>query len=72
MAKGLTVSVAAFGVTDEAAVTSAIRRTELEIGLIGILINNASMQFRTPLEDFPLEKWRELILHVDGGITSVL
>jgi gluconate 5-dehydrogenase len=60
-AKGLAVAVAAFDVTDEAAVTSGIGRIEADIGAIGILVNNAGMQFRTALEDFPLEKWRELM-----------
>lgn len=60
-AKGLKVAVAAFDVTDEVAVASAIARIEKEQGPIGILVNNAGMQFRTPLEDYPAEKWRELM-----------
>ncbi len=60
-AKGLTVSVAAFDVTDEAAVTAGIDTITREFGGIGILVNNAGMQFRTTLEDYPLEKWRELM-----------
>jgi gluconate 5-dehydrogenase len=31
------------------------------LGRIDILVNNAGMQFRAPLEDFPLEKWRDLM-----------
>jgi gluconate 5-dehydrogenase len=60
-AKGLSVSVAAFDVTDETAVTEAISGIERDIGAIDILFNNAGMQFRTPLEDYPLAKWRELM-----------
>jgi gluconate 5-dehydrogenase len=60
-ARCVSASVAAFDVTDENAVTVAIQRIEQDIGPIGILVNNAGMQFRTPLEDFPLEKWRELM-----------
>jgi gluconate 5-dehydrogenase len=60
-AKGLTVSVAVFDVTDEQAVAQGVQRIEQETGPIDILVNNAGMQFRTPLEDFPLEKWRELM-----------
>jgi gluconate 5-dehydrogenase len=59
--KGLRVSVAAFDVTNEAAVTAGIQRIEQDIGPLDILVNNAGMQFRTTLEDFPLEKWRELM-----------
>jgi len=59
-AKGLKVTVAAFDVTDEDAVASAVDSIEKQ-GPIGILVNNAGMQFRTPLEDYPAEKWRELM-----------
>jgi gluconate 5-dehydrogenase len=60
-AKGLEVHAAAFDVTDEAAVTAAIVAIEREQGAIDILINNAGMQFRAPLEEFPTDKFRELL-----------
>lgn len=60
-AKGLDVVAAAFDVTDEAAVNTAIADIEKNHGPISILVNNAGMQFRTPLEDFPAEKFRELL-----------
>jgi gluconate 5-dehydrogenase len=60
-AEGLKVSASAFDVTDEAAVDSAVAALEQEAGPIDILINNAGMQFRTPLEEYPSEKWRELM-----------
>ena len=60
-AKGLHVSTAAFDVTDEDAATAAVADIESRLGPIDILVNNAGMQFRTALEDFPLEKWRELM-----------
>ncbi len=59
--KGLSVSVAAFDVTDEAEVTAGIEGITREFAAIDILVNNAGMQFRTTLEDYPLEKWRELM-----------
>lgn len=59
-AKGHAVSTAAFDVTNEAEAAPAIDALEKRQGAIDILINNAGMQFRTPLEDYPLEKWREL------------
>jgi gluconate 5-dehydrogenase len=59
--QGLTVGTAVFDVTDHAAVAQGVERIEGEIGPIDILINNAGMQFRTPLEDFPVERWDELL-----------
>lgn len=59
--KGYKVAVAAFDVTDEVAVDHAIADIEKSHGAISILVNNAGMQFRTPLEDFPADKWRELM-----------
>jgi gluconate 5-dehydrogenase len=50
-----------FDVTNGEAVKTAIDSIEAEIGTIDILINNAGMQFRTPLEDFPHDKWEELL-----------
>ncbi len=61
VAKGITVLVAAFDVTDENAVTKAISGIERDLGAVDILFNNAGMQFRTALEDYPLAKWRELM-----------
>ena len=52
---------ATFDVTDPAAIAPEIERIENEIGPIDILINNAGMQFRTPLEDFPVERWDQLL-----------
>jgi gluconate 5-dehydrogenase len=59
-AKGHDVFGSAFDVTDEAAIGKAITAIEAQHGAIDVLINNAGTQFRTPLEDFPVDKWREL------------
>jgi gluconate 5-dehydrogenase len=58
---GYHVAEAAFDVIDNAAVGRAIDRIENEIGPIEILINNAGMQRRAPLEDYPEETWHELM-----------
>jgi gluconate 5-dehydrogenase len=50
-----------FDVTSQESVATAIAKIETDIGPIEILFNNAGMQFRTPLEDFPPEKFRELM-----------
>ena len=60
-AKGYEAHSNAFDVTDEAAVTRGIAEIEAQHGSIAILFNNAGMQFRTSLEDYPAEKWRELM-----------
>jgi gluconate 5-dehydrogenase len=59
-APGYKVSEAAFDVTSETAVAEAVEKIESQ-GPIDILFNNAGMQFRTPLEDYPPEKFRELL-----------
>ena len=58
---GATVHAVPFDVTDPEAVTAGIAKIEAQIGPIDILFNNAGMQHRTPLQDFPLEAWNRLI-----------
>jgi gluconate 5-dehydrogenase len=58
---GLKAHAAPFDVTDAAAVAAAVGRIEQEIGPIAILVNNAGIQRRMPLDEFPEETWRELI-----------
>lgn len=60
-ASGHKVSTAGFDVTDAASVQGGVATIEASAGPIDILFNNAGMQFRTPLEDFPIDKW-ELLL----------
>ena len=52
---------AVFDVTKSAEVRAGVARIEAEVGPIDILVNNAGVQRRAPLEDFPVETWRELI-----------
>jgi gluconate 5-dehydrogenase len=59
--QGYDVHVAPFDVTDPDAVTAGVEKVENEIGPIDILFNNAGMQHRTPLQDFPLEAWRKIV-----------
>lgn len=58
---GITVSTSDFDVTDTDAVKRGVDAIEEGIGPIDILINNAGMQFRTPLEDFPVNRWEQLL-----------
>ena len=66
-ASGAKAEGSAFDVADVETVQAQIDRIEKQIGSIDILFNNAGMQFRTPLEDYPYGKWRELMaLNVDS------
>jgi gluconate 5-dehydrogenase len=49
---GVTAIAARFDVTDEADVESTVQRTIEDFGGIDILINNAGIQIRNPMEDF--------------------
>ena len=59
--RGATVQTLAFDATNHAAVRAAIDGFEADHGAIDILINNAGMQHRAPLEDFPPDVF-ELLL----------
>ena len=57
---GIEAGVCLFDVTDAESVEAAIAALDAERP-IDILINNAGMQYRAPLEEFPLEAWHRLI-----------
>lgn len=59
-AAGIKVSISAFDASAPKEVSEGIGRIEADTGPIDILINNAGMQFRTPLEDYPYQTWQEL------------
>jgi gluconate 5-dehydrogenase len=59
--EGLTVHTRCFDVTLEEDVQSAVQNIESNIGALDILINNAGMQRRAPLEDFKSSDWHELM-----------
>ena len=61
LSKGHKVSAAQFDVTSEDEVAIAVDHIERTQGPIDILFNNAGMQFRAALEDYPLEKFQELL-----------
>ncbi|HVT50611.1 MAG TPA: glucose 1-dehydrogenase [Dongiaceae bacterium] len=60
-AAGISATGKSFDVTDRAAIVAAVDAIEAEQGPIDILINNAGMQHRAPLEDFPEEAWHRLM-----------
>lgn len=59
-AEGRNVHARSFDVTDAHAVERAIADIETGLGPIEILFNNAGIQHRAPLEDFPLDAWERL------------
>lgn len=66
--EGLTAYGYAFDVTDSAQVDEGIAAIESQIGTVGVLVNNAGIQRRGPLEDFDEADWRAVI---DTNLTSV-
>ncbi len=60
-ADGATVQQLAFDVTDYGAVHAAVDAFEETADAIHILVNNAGMQHRTPLEDFPADAFEKLM-----------
>lgn len=59
--EGYDIETLSFDVTDAEGAKAAIDGFELEKGPISILINNAGMQFRTPLEEYPVETFDHLM-----------
>ncbi|SFU41442.1 gluconate 5-dehydrogenase [Polaromonas sp. YR568] len=60
-AEGLSVHTCVFDVTEGASVQAAVEKIETDIGPIDILFNNAGMQLRMPLHEFPEEDWHRLM-----------
>ena len=48
-------------VANEQSVKEMVQKTVENFGSVEILINNAGLQFISKIEDFPLEKWNQLI-----------
>ena len=59
--EGALVHELPFDAVDHGAVQKAVDGFETTQGPIDILINNAGMQFRTPLEDFPEDMFSKLL-----------
>jgi gluconate 5-dehydrogenase len=63
----IAAAMAPFDVTDAGAVEAGIAAVTREHGAIDILVNNAAMNRRQPLEEFSLDQWRELqAANLDG------
>ena len=58
---GADVRGCAFDVADSDTIIAQARRLDADLGGIDVLVNNAGMQFRSPLTDFPLDAWRQVL-----------
>ena len=58
---GARVRALAFDVTSAESINDAVEFAETEIGPIDILVNNAGMQYRAPLDQFPDDKFEQVI-----------
>jgi gluconate 5-dehydrogenase len=58
---GAAVHALAFDVTDADAVAAGVAAAEELAGPLDTLVNNAGMQFRRDLREFPLEAWNRLL-----------
>lgn len=66
--EGLSVHGYAFDVTNSTQIQEKILAIEQKVGPIEILVNNAGIQRRAPLENFEESAWREII---DTNLTGV-
>ena len=60
-ADGIAAHGSSFDVTSPEQAAAAVAQIEETVGPIEILVNNAGLQIRAPLEDFPIESWNKLM-----------
>lgn len=61
----------AMDVTDEAQVEAGIAKAISAFGRIDVLVSNAGIQIVSPLEEFPFDKWKQLLaIHLDGAFLT--
>jgi len=64
---GVEARIVPFDVTDEAAVAANVAALEREFGTLDIVVNNAAVNLRQPLDAFTLAQWQALQRsNVDG------
>lgn len=59
--EGINAHGSRFDVTKKEEITEAVKDIEERVGPISILVNNAGIQRRAPLEDFSESDWREIM-----------
>ncbi|MBN2010123.1 SDR family oxidoreductase [candidate division KSB1 bacterium] len=58
---GIHVYAIKFDVTNEDQIIAGVNRIESEVGPINILVNNAGVQIRGPLESFTKQSWQKIL-----------
>ncbi|MBT9291682.1 3-hydroxybutyrate dehydrogenase [Prosthecodimorpha staleyi] len=58
---GMPVEFDGADMTDPAAIAAMVARAEAQFGQVDVLVNNAGIQFVSPVEDFPVERWDRII-----------
>lgn len=61
----------AMDVTSEAQVEAGVAEVLARFGRIDVLVSNAGIQVVSPLEEFPFDKWKQLLaIHLDGAFLT--
>lgn len=60
-AYGVQARYSAADMSKPEAVTAMVREAEQAFGSVDVLVNNAGIQFVSPIEEFPAEKWEQII-----------
>lgn len=58
---GVKAIYSAADMTKPAEIAAMIAQAEQELGAVDVLVNNAGVQFVSPIEDFPIDKWDQII-----------
>jgi NADP-dependent 3-hydroxy acid dehydrogenase YdfG len=69
---GGTALALAVDVTDASAVRAAAERVEAELGTVDVLFNNAGVMLPAPVDELPVDQWRQQIdLNVMGLMNAI-
>lgn len=58
---GVPVAYTAADMADPASVRTLVAQTEKQLGAVAVLVNNAGIQHVAPVDEFPDEKWDQLL-----------
>jgi len=58
---GVKAAYSAADMSKPAEIAGMVRGAEDAFGSVDVLVNNAGIQFVSPIEDFPIEKWDQII-----------